>query len=54
MADRFYVRHQGKVAEHGTHAELVHNEGRCAELFGLQAAQFLQPPTLPSSDAPGG
>jgi len=41
MADRIYVLHKGRVAEHGSHAELMALDGRYADLFKLQAAHFL-------------
>ncbi|MGH3151936.1 MAG: ABC transporter ATP-binding protein, partial [Streptosporangiaceae bacterium] len=40
-ADRIYVLHEGKVIEHGTHAELVALDGQYAELFNLQASQYV-------------
>jgi len=40
MADRIVVLADGKVEEQGTHAELILNGGRYAELFELQAAGY--------------
>lgn len=40
MADRIVVLADGKVEEQGTHAELMANGGRYAELFELQAAGY--------------
>jgi ATP-binding cassette subfamily B protein len=40
MADRIVVLADGKVEEKGTHAELMVNGGRYAELFELQAAGY--------------
>jgi len=40
MADRIVVLADGKVEEQGSHAELMQNGGRYAELFELQAAGY--------------
>lgn len=40
MADRIYVLDEGRVAEAGTHDQLMAHEGRYAELFHLQAAGY--------------
>ncbi|MDB5541166.1 MAG: transporter ATP-binding protein, partial [Devosia sp.] len=40
MADRIVVLADGKVVEAGTHAELIAEAGRYAELFELQAAGY--------------
>jgi ATP-binding cassette subfamily B protein len=40
-ADRIHVMHEGAIVESGTHDELVADDGRYAELFGLQAAPYL-------------
>ncbi|WP_291397080.1 ABC transporter ATP-binding protein [Devosia sp.] len=40
MADRIVVLADGKVEEQGTHAELMANGGRYAELFELQASGY--------------
>jgi ATP-binding cassette subfamily B protein len=39
-ADRIYVLHDGEIVEQGSHAELVAQAGRYAELFELQAAAY--------------
>src|SRR6476646_4815929 len=40
IADRIAVIADGKVAELGTHQELLRAEGRYAQLFELQAAGY--------------
>lgn len=40
VADRIYVIQDGKVAESGSHDELIARGGRYAELFELQAAGY--------------
>ena len=40
-ADHIYVLHDGRVAEHGDHQSLMAKGGRYAELFDLQARQYL-------------
>jgi len=40
-ADRIFLFHEGRLAEQGTHAELMRLAGRYAELFTLQASAYL-------------
>ena len=42
-ADRIAVFEEGRLAELGTHAELLARDGRYARMFRLQAAGFLEP-----------
>ncbi|HET9254263.1 MAG TPA: ABC transporter ATP-binding protein, partial [Pseudonocardiaceae bacterium] len=39
-ADRIYVLERGRIAEHGSHDELMDRRGLYAELFSLQAAAY--------------
>jgi len=40
MADQIAVLDEGRIVEHGTHAELLANSGRYATLFELQARGY--------------
>ncbi|WP_238150784.1 ABC transporter ATP-binding protein [Kribbella sindirgiensis] len=40
MADTIVVLHHGKIAEHGSHKDLLQSNGLYAELFNLQAAAY--------------
>jgi ATP-binding cassette subfamily B protein len=46
-ADRIYVLADGRIAEHGTHRQLMARRGRYAELFTLQANAYLADATAP-------
>lgn len=51
-ADRIYVLDSGRVAESGTHDELMAHRGIYAELFSLQAAAYLPDGESHSGEAP--
>ncbi|NEA56247.1 ABC transporter ATP-binding protein [Streptomyces sp. SID13666] len=51
-ADRIYVLHQGRLAEQGTHDQLVAARGRYAAMFDAQAAQYAPTPAIPRPSAP--
>jgi len=40
MADRIVVIQGGRIAESGSHQELLRQEGIYAELFGMQAEGY--------------
>jgi ATP-binding cassette subfamily B protein len=40
MADRILVLENGRIAEQGSHQELMESAGRYAEMFELQAANY--------------
>ena len=40
MADRIYVLKDGRIVEHGTHAELVELGTDYASLYNTQAASY--------------
>ncbi|MFD3736064.1 ATP-binding cassette domain-containing protein [Streptomyces sp. NPDC058632] len=46
-ADRIYVLHQGRLAEQGSHEELMAAQGRYAAMFDAQAAQYAPAPPVP-------
>ena len=53
-ADRIYVLHEGRVIEQGTHADLIALDGQYAELFNLQASQYVMGGALqPQPRRPG-
>jgi len=43
-ANRIYVMKDGRIVEHGTHDELIAQQGLYAELFTLQAASYTHDP----------
>ncbi|MEU2602427.1 ABC transporter ATP-binding protein [Streptomyces hirsutus] len=51
-ADRIYVLHQGRLAEQGSHQELMAARGRYAAMFEAQAAQYAPAPTVPRPAPP--
>ncbi|MET7854372.1 ABC transporter ATP-binding protein [Streptomyces avermitilis] len=51
-ADRIYVLHQGRLAEHGNHDELMAAQGRYAAMFAAQAAQYAPAGTIPRPASP--
>jgi ATP-binding cassette subfamily B protein len=51
-ADRIYVLNHGRLAEHGTHDELMTAQGRYAAMFDAQAAQYAPNATIPNPAAP--
>ncbi|HVE92001.1 MAG TPA: ABC transporter ATP-binding protein [Actinomycetota bacterium] len=53
-ADRIYVLESGRVVEAGRHEELMERNGLYAELFTLQASAYLDTPSRPAGEAPGG
>ncbi|QEV09521.1 ABC transporter ATP-binding protein [Streptomyces prasinus] len=51
-ADRIYVLHQGRLAEQGSHRELMAARGRYAAMFDAQAAQYAPAPAVPRPAPP--
>ncbi len=51
-ADRIYVLHQGRLAEQGSHEELMAARGRYAAMFDAQAAQYAPAPPIPRPASP--
>jgi ATP-binding cassette subfamily B protein len=40
LADRIYVMERGRIAEAGSHEELMRRQGDYADLFSLQASSY--------------
>jgi len=40
MADRIYMLEKGHIIEQGSHAELMRQNGKYAEMFRLQAEKY--------------
>ncbi|ROQ70244.1 ATP-binding cassette subfamily B protein [Streptomyces sp. 840.1] len=51
-ADHIYVLNQGRLAEHGTHDDLIAARGRYAAMFDTQAAQYAPTPHIPKPASP--
>jgi ATP-binding cassette subfamily B protein len=51
-ADHIYVLAAGRLAEHGTHDDLLTARGRYAAMFAAQADQYAPTATIPSPTAP--
>ncbi|MEU9287851.1 ABC transporter ATP-binding protein [Streptomyces sp. NPDC048275] len=51
-ADRIYVLHQGRLAERGSHDELMAAQGHYAAMFDAQAAQYAPAGTIPRPASP--
>ncbi len=47
-ADRIYVLADGRIAEDGSHEQLMARQGRYAELFTLQAGAYLRDGPAPA------
>lgn len=51
-ADRIYVLHRGRLAEQGSHDELMAARGRYAGMFEAQAAQYAPTGSIPRPTSP--
>ncbi|MBW1597216.1 ABC transporter ATP-binding protein [Streptomyces sp. JJ38] len=51
-ADHIYVLNNGRLAEEGTHDELIAARGRYAAMFDAQAAQYAPTGTIPNPATP--
>ncbi|MFJ8844925.1 ATP-binding cassette domain-containing protein [Streptomyces cyaneofuscatus] len=51
-ADRIYVLHRGRLAEHGSHDELMAAQDRYAAMFDAQAAQYAPIARIPRPASP--
>jgi ATP-binding cassette, subfamily B, bacterial len=52
-ADRIYVLHEGKIVETGSHGALMSKRGRYADMFTLQASNYVDSPHQIEAGVPG-
>ena len=48
LADRIYLLENGRVIEEGSHRELMEQNGKYAEMFGLQAQNYVDSEEVPA------